>query len=108
MTNTVYAINKGINKQIEFKGIKAQYIGYLAAGLVSLLLLFAILYLCGLGMYLCVAVTAALGTALFTWVSRASHKYGRYGMMKKAAKKAMPAGLRFRSSKIFASLKQQN
>ena len=33
---TVYYINKGINKPIVFKGLKAQYIGYLAVGLVGL------------------------------------------------------------------------
>ncbi|MEO7488719.1 MAG: DUF4133 domain-containing protein [Ferruginibacter sp.] len=26
MSNSVYQINKGINKSIEFKGLKAQYI----------------------------------------------------------------------------------
>jgi hypothetical protein len=31
--NSVYKINKGINKPIEFKGLKAQYIGYLGIGI---------------------------------------------------------------------------
>lgn len=34
MSNSVYQINKGINKPIEFKGLKAQYIWYLGGGLV--------------------------------------------------------------------------
>ena len=42
MSNSVYQINKGINKPIEFKGLKAQYIWYLGGGLVALLILFAI------------------------------------------------------------------
>ena len=33
MANSVYKINKGINKPIEFKGLKAQYIWYLGGGL---------------------------------------------------------------------------
>ncbi|MDB5129720.1 DUF4133 domain-containing protein, partial [Mucilaginibacter sp.] len=37
-----YQINKGINRPIEFKGLKAQYIGYLGSGLVALLILFAV------------------------------------------------------------------
>ena len=47
MNNSVYNINKGINKSIEFKGLKAQYIWYMGCGLVALLILFAILYICG-------------------------------------------------------------
>ncbi|MBD0288989.1 MAG: DUF4133 domain-containing protein, partial [Flavisolibacter sp.] len=41
MATSVYQINKGINKPIEFKGFKAQYIWYLGGGLVALLILFA-------------------------------------------------------------------
>lgn len=35
---TVYPINRGVNRSLEFKGIKAQYVIYLALGLVLLLL----------------------------------------------------------------------
>jgi hypothetical protein len=45
MATSVYRINKGINKPIEFKGLKAQYIGYLAAGLVLPLVMFAVMYI---------------------------------------------------------------
>ena len=34
-----YTINKGINAPLVFKGLKAQYIAYLAVGLVVLLVL---------------------------------------------------------------------
>ena len=44
MANSIYQINKGINQSIEFKGLKAQYIWYLAGGLVILLIVFAVLY----------------------------------------------------------------
>lgn len=47
MNTSVYTINKGINKPVEFKGLKAQYIWYLGGGLIMLLILFAILYICG-------------------------------------------------------------
>ena len=53
MTTSVYTINKGINKPIEFKGLKAQYIGYLAAGLIGLLILFAALYISGVNTFVC-------------------------------------------------------
>jgi hypothetical protein len=34
---SVYQINKGVGKPIVFRGLKAQYIAYLAVGLVVLL-----------------------------------------------------------------------
>jgi|SRR5665213_354330 len=96
-----YIINKGINKPIEFKGLKAQYIGYLGAGLVSLLILFAVLYLCGTAVLWCILVVAGLGTLLFCQVFRLSHKYGRHGLMKRHACRYLPDYLKFQSRKIF-------
>ena len=52
MANSVYKINKGINKPVEFRGLKAQYIWYLGGGLVILLILFAILYVIGINTFL--------------------------------------------------------
>ena len=66
MSNSVYQINKGINKPIEFKGLKAQYIWYLGGGLVILMIIFVILYIAGINIY------------------------GQYGLMKKKKKKAVP------------------
>ena len=47
MANSIYKINKGINKPIEFKGLKAQYIWFLAGGILLLMFLFAVLYISG-------------------------------------------------------------
>ena len=47
MASSIYGINKGINKPIEFKGLKAQYIWYLGGGLAGLLVLFGVLYISG-------------------------------------------------------------
>jgi hypothetical protein len=35
-------------------------------------------------------VIVALGTALFLYVYRLSHRYGEFGLMKKIARKAVP------------------
>ena len=90
MSNTVYQINKGINKPIEFKGLKAQYIWYLGGGLVALLILFSILYICGVNVYLCLFVIVSSASTLFMYVYKLSRKYGEYGFMKKIAGKAVP------------------
>lgn len=100
----VYQINKGINKPIEFKGLKAQYIGYLAAGLVGLLILFAVMYITGLPVYGCIAIISALGSGLFYQVFKFSNKYGQYGLMKRTARRYLPGYLKFNSRKVFIRL----
>jgi hypothetical protein len=107
MANSIYTINKGINKAIEFRGLKAQYIGYLAGGLVSLMILFAVLYVAGIPIFICLPLIGGLGALLFVTVYKYSHKYGQYGLLKKAAKKSLPASIRFRSQKIFTGLQNK-
>lgn len=102
--STVYQVNKGVNRPIEFRGFKAQYIGFLAGGLVGLLLLFAILYICGLSLYLCLPIIFALGAALFILVGHMSRKYGQHGLLKKMAKGRIPDYLKFKSRKPFLNL----
>jgi hypothetical protein len=101
MSTSVYTINKGINKSIEFKGFKAQYIWYLGGGLLVLLILFAVLYICGVHPFICLAVILICGTTLFLYVGRLSNKYGEYGLMKKLAKKGVPGVIKCYSRKIF-------
>ena len=102
--SSVYAINKGVSKPIEFRGLKAQYIGYLAGGLVGLLLLFAILYLLCTPVLVCLVLILSLGGLLFSTVFRLSKKYGQYGLMKWRARKQVPNVLSFRSRKMFTGL----
>lgn len=96
-----YQINKGINRPIEFKGLKAQYIGYLGIGLVVLLILFAVMYLLGSPVYLCIVVVSGLGFALFYNVFKLSHTFGEHGLMKRNAKRHLPIYLKFKERKIF-------
>jgi hypothetical protein len=102
--SSVYKINKGINKPIEFKGLKAQYIAYLAAGLIGLLILFAVLYIAGVNMFVCLALTAILGTALFMTVYRMSDKYGEHGLIKKIARRSIPDFIKVSSRKSFITI----
>jgi hypothetical protein len=102
---SIYQINKGINKPIEFKGLKAQYIAYLAVGLVLLLVGFAIMYLMSIPVVICLMIIAGSGSALFYQVFRLSNKYGEHGLMKKAAKRYLPDNLKFSSRKFFLRLK---
>lgn len=104
MSNSVYKINKGINKPIEFKGFKAQYIWYLGIGLVALLVLFAVLYIVGVNTYACLVLTLMLGAGLFIRVSKLSNKYGEHGMMKKIARQSVPRVIKCYSRKMFLKI----
>ncbi len=101
MSNSVYKVNKGINKPIEFKGFKAQYIWYLGIGLVALLVLFAILYIIGINTYVCLGMILILGAILFMRISKLSNKYGEHGMMKKVASQGVPRIIKSYSRKMF-------
>jgi hypothetical protein len=105
MSTSIYPINKGINKPLEFKGLKAQYIWYLGGGLVALLILFAILYICGVNTFFCLGIIIILGTTLFIHVYKLSHKYGEHGMMKMIARKSIPKEVKSYSRKTFTRLK---
>lgn len=104
---TIYDINKGINRSIEFKGFKAQYIIYLAVGLVGLLVMFAILYIIGLNMYVCLGIILPAGVGLFITAQGFSKKYGQHGLLKRLAQRQLPFCIQSRSRKIFIQLKQR-
>ena len=105
MPGTVYKINKGINKPIEFKGLKAQYIWYLGIGLVLLLIVFAALYIAGLNTFVCLGLVLVLGGLLFVQTYRMNNRYGVHGMMKKIARRRLPTTIKLYTRKTFLSLR---
>jgi hypothetical protein len=98
---SIYKINKGINKPIEFKGLKAQYIWYLGGAAIGLMIVFAIMYIIGINPYICVVLILTAGTFLFVYVYKLSDKYGEHGMMKNVAKRSIPKVIKSHSRKIF-------
>ena len=103
--NSVYQVNKGINKSIEFKGLKAQYIWYFGGGVICLLILFAIMYVIGINSLICIAVILLAGTGMVIKVYSLSNTYGEYGMMKKMARRSIPGKIRSGSRSVFMAKK---
>jgi hypothetical protein len=101
MESSVYKINKGINRPIEFRGLKAQYIWWLAGGILALLMLFVFMYLCGLNGFICLGIVFFGGAWVFGAVYRMSYRFGEFGMMKRAAGRKIPRVIRSRSRKNF-------
>jgi len=102
--SSVLEINKGINRPLEFRGIRAQYILYLGAGLVGLLVVFAVMYLSGVHVYACLGAVCVAGFVLFSRVTKLSRKYGEHGLMKEAAFRKVPPAVICRTRKLFIDL----
>ncbi|WP_457287674.1 DUF4133 domain-containing protein [Pedobacter sp. UYP24] len=105
---SIYHINKGVSKPIEFKGLKAQYIAYLGVGLVLLLISFTVLYISRVSLFIILPLIVGLGTALLFITFHLSHRFGEHGLMKYIAKRGLPDHLKFRSRRLFTSLKHKS
>jgi hypothetical protein len=101
MSNSVYQINKGINKSIEFRGLKAQYIWYLGGGIVGLMILFSVGYIAGLPSFVCVGFILIVGGYLVFTIYKMSNQYGEFGLMKALARKQLPKTIKAYSRGLF-------
>ena len=101
MAGSIYKINKGINRSIEFRGLKAQYIWYLGGAMLGLLLLFALMYFVGVPSLVCVGVTAVLGAGSVMQIYSMSSRYGEHGLMKTLAYRKVPKLIRCKSRMVF-------
>ena len=72
-----YELNKGIGESAEFKGLKAQYLFIFVGGLLALFVLFVILYMAGIGQWLCIAFGVTSASALVWLTFHLNGKIGR-------------------------------
>lgn len=101
-----YTINQGVNRPIEFRGLKAQYIWWLGGGVAALLAVFAGLYIGGINPLVCIIVIGIAGLVLFRQVYRLSRRYGPYGWMKKQAARRIPVRIKITTRKTFITWKK--
>lgn len=101
MANIQYIINKGINKSIVFKGLKAQYIGYMGLGLLIDLCFYAVLYIAKINTYLTLVLTLAVGAVIMMVVYHLNSSYGEHGLSKALAKRKIPHTIKSYSRRIF-------
>lgn len=105
---TVYQINKGVNRSIEFRGIRAQYLLFLAAGMVLLLLLCAMAFIAGIPAIPVIVAVVVAGYALVVAVQRYSKRYGEHGLAKKMAQSRLPRYVTATSRNVFTSFNSGN
>jgi Domain of unknown function (DUF4133) len=96
-----YPCNRGINRPMEFRGLQAQYIWWVAGVVVVSLLLFAVLHLCGVSSWVCLPAVLGMGGSGIARVYHLSRTYGQHGLMKRRAARRVPTAIRSRSRAIF-------
>ncbi|MGQ4827791.1 DUF4133 domain-containing protein, partial [Enterococcus faecalis] len=64
----LFMINKGVNRPLVFKGLKAQYIWWLGGGVLGCLFIFALLYIVGVSLFICVPLILSIGGVWFVYV----------------------------------------
>ena len=83
-------INRGIGRNVEFKGLESQYLFIFAGGLLALFVVFVILYMAGVNQWICITFGVVSATLLVWFTFHLNGKYGTHGLMKVAARKRHP------------------
>ena len=73
---TTFEIHKGVDAPVEFKGLRSQYLFICAGGLIGAFLIVVVLYMCGVGQFLCLGVGGALAAGVVMLTYRLNEKYG--------------------------------
>jgi hypothetical protein len=85
-----YNVNKGIGKSVEFKGLKSQYLFIFAGGLLSVFVVFVIIYMIGIDQWICIGFGVIAASVLVWFIFRLNAQYGEHGLMKLMSKRQHP------------------
>ena len=88
-----FPINKGINKPVEFKGLRSQYLFIFAGGLLGIIILFMVMYMSGVPQPVCIGFALITAPLLIRQTFSLNKKYGTHGLMKLQAVKRYPRRL---------------
>ena len=80
-----FEINKGVGREVEFKGLRAQYLFIFAFGLLAVFVVFVIMYTAGIGQWTCI------GFGVVVWLTFSlNRRFGSHGLMKLLAARQHP------------------
>lgn len=85
-----YQINKGVGRQVEFKGLTAQYLFLFVGGLVGVFLLFVVMYMSGVSQTACILFAIFAGTGIVWGTFYLNRTFGPHGLIKLWASKRHP------------------
>ena len=90
MAMSEYPVNKGIGKSAEFKGLKSQYLFIFAGGLLSVFVVFVVMYMAGIGQWICIGFGVCAASTVVWMTFSLNAKYGEYGLLKVQARRNHP------------------
>lgn len=85
-----FEINKGVGREVEFKGLRAQYLFIFAFGLLAVFVVFVIMYTAGIGQWTCIGFGVAAATAVVWLTFSLNRRFGSHGLMKLLAARQHP------------------
>lgn len=101
-----YQINKGVGRQVEFKGLTAQYLFLFVGGLVGVFLLFVVMYMSGVSQTACILFAIFAGTGIVWGTFYLNRTFGPHGLMKLWASKRHPRRILHRRAVRYLLLKR--
>lgn len=102
-----FRIYKGVDQEMEFKGLKAQYLLYMGLVLGGSLLAFSVLYTLGFPLIISLIVCVTSVLYLSKWIAGMNKKMGKDGLMKKQVNQRLPTAIRIRNRGFVKSLSQK-
>ena len=85
-----FEINKGVGREVEFKGLRAQYLFIFAFGLLAVFVVFVIMYTAGIGQWGCIGFGVSAATAIVWLTFSLNKQVGSHGLMKLLAARQHP------------------
>ena len=101
-----FEINKGVGREVEFKGLRAQYLFIFAFGLLAVFVVFVIMYTAGIGQWTCNGFGVSAATAVVWLTFSLNRRFGSHGLMKLLAARQHPRRILSRK-RITRLIKQQ-
>lgn len=100
-------INKGVGRDVEFKGLRAQYLFIFAGGLLAVFVVFVIMYMAGIGQWACILFGVVAATVIVWLTFSLNKRYGSHGLMKLFAAREHPRWILSRK-RIIRLIKKQH
>ena len=85
-----FEINKGVGREVEFKGLRAQYLFIFAFGLLAVFVVFVIMYTAGIGQWTCIGFGVSAATEVVWLTFSLNRRFGSHGLMKLLAARQHP------------------
>lgn len=85
-----FEINKGVGREVEFKGLRAQYLFIFVFGLLAVFVVFVIMYTAGIGQWVCIGFGVSAATVVVWLTFSLNRRFGSHGLMKLLAARQHP------------------